>query len=149
MENITSATALKNAIQLLEIQHNIDGQLLKEQFLITYESLKPVNILKSTFHEVVSSPHLIDDVLGTAAGLVTGFVSKKIVIARSGNLIRKLIGSALQLGVITIVSQHPETIKSIGHFIFQRILRKKEKVLPFINESGIQKTEVWRLKTED
>ncbi|MCX6236281.1 MAG: hypothetical protein NTY07_01785 [Bacteroidia bacterium] len=137
MENISATVALKNAIQRLEVEQAISGQLLKEQFYFTYESLKPVNILRSTFHEVVTSPHLIDDILGTAVGLATGFVSKKIVmVGASGNLIRKLFGAVLQLGVTTVVSQHPETIKSIGQFIYQRILRKKEKVLPRINESG-------------
>lgn len=143
MENITSATALKNAIQLLEAEQEINGQLLKEQFYLTVESLKPANLLRSTFHDVVSSPHLVDDLLGTAVGLATGFVSKKVVmIGASGNIIRKLIGSALQLGITTVVSQHPETIKSIGQFIFQRILHKKEKVLLPINEIRIAKIEV-------
>jgi len=150
MEYITSASTLKNAIQLLEIEQDIAGQLLKKQFYITYESLKPVNLLKSTFHEVISSPHLVDDVIGTGVGLATGFVSKKIVmIGASGNIIRKLLGAVLQLGVTTIVSQHPETVKSIGNFIFQRILRKKDKVLPLYKENGMQKTEVWKLKAED
>jgi hypothetical protein len=143
MENITSATALKSAIQLLEVEQDIKEQLLKEQFYITFESLKPANLLRSTFHEVVSSPHLVDDILGTAVGLATGFVSKKVVmIGASGNIIRKIIGSALQLGITTVVSQHPETIKSIGHFIFQRILHKKEKVLIPMNEIGMLKIEV-------
>lgn len=142
MENITSAIALKNAIELLEIEQDIAEQLLKKQFYITYESLKPVNILRNTFHDIVSSPHLVDDVIGAGVGLATGFVSKKIVmIGASGNIIRRLLGAALQLGVTTIVSQHPETVKSIGNFIFKRILRKKEKALPQIYASGMIKIE--------
>ena len=147
MENITSATALKSAIQLLEVEQDINEQLLKEQFYITFESLRPANLLRSTFHDVVSSPHLVDDLLGTAVGLATGFVSKKVMmIGASGNIIRKLIGSALQLGITTVVSQHPETIKSIGQFILQRILHKKEKVLLPMNEIGIVKIEVGNRK---
>ena len=143
MENITSATTLKSAIQLLEVEQTINEQLLREQFYLTFDSLKPANLLRSTFHEVVSSPHLVDDLLGTAVGLATGFVSKKVVmIGASGNIIRKLIGSALQLGITTVVSQHPETIKSIGHFIFQRILHKKEKVILQMNEIGMGNIEV-------
>ena len=134
MENITSSAGLKNNIQLLIIEQAILGQQLKEQFFITYESFKPANLLRNTLREAISSPHLIDDILGTAVGLATGFVSKKIVmVGASGNLIRKLFGAVLQLGVTTVVSQHPETIKSIGQFIYQRILRKKEKILPRIN----------------
>ena len=126
MENITSSADLKNSIQLLIIEQAILGQQLKEQFFITYESFKPANLLRNTFREVISSPHLIDDILGTAVGLATGFVSKKIVIGASGNLIRKLLGSITQLGVTTVVAQHPDTIKSIGQFIFQHIFRNKK-----------------------
>ena len=126
MGNITSSIGLKNNIQLLEIEQAILGQQLKEQFFITYESFKPANLLRNTFREVISSPHLIDDILGTAVGLATGFVSKKIVIGASGNLIRRLLGSITQLGVTTVVAQHPDTIKSIGQFIFQHIFRNKK-----------------------
>ena len=49
MQNITSTAGLKNAIQLLEAEQAVKGQLLKEQFYITYESLKPVNLLKKHF----------------------------------------------------------------------------------------------------
>jgi hypothetical protein len=126
MENITSATELKNVIQRLEIEQAIDGQLLKEQFYFAFESLKPVNILRNTLYEITSSPHLMDSILGTAVGLASGYVSRKIVmIGASGNIIRKLLASVMQLGVTNVVSQNPDTIKSIGQFIFQHILRKK------------------------
>lgn len=126
MENITSAAELKNIIQRLEIEQAIDGQLLKEQFYFAFESLKPVNILRNTLYEITSSPHLMDSILGTAVGLASGYVSRKIVmIGASGNIIRKLLASVMQLGVTNVVSQNPDTIKSIGQFIFQHILRKK------------------------
>lgn len=132
MENITSTAGLKNAIQLLEVEQAINGQLLKEQFYLSLESLKPVNLLKSTLSDVASSPYLIENILATVAGLASGYLSRKIVVGASGNLIKKLFGSFLQLGVTNAVAQHPDSIKSIGQFIFQHIFRKKEKVLPQI-----------------
>jgi hypothetical protein len=126
MQNITSAIELKNAIQLLEVEQAIDEQLLKEQFYMTYQYLKPINLLRNTIHEIATSPHLIDSILGTAAGLASGYLSRKLaMIGASGNLVRKLFGSALQLGVTTVVSQNPEAVKSVGQYIFQHILRKK------------------------
>jgi len=130
MENITSTVALKNAIQRLEVEQAISAQLLKEQFYLTCESFKPVNLLRRTLYEVASSPNLIDNIIGTAVGLATGYLSRIVVVSVSGNLIKKLFGSVLQLGVTNAIAHHPETIKSIGQFIFQHILRKKEKVLP-------------------
>jgi hypothetical protein len=132
MENITSAAELKNAIQRLEVEQTVNGRLLKEQFYYTYDSYKPVNLLKSTLLGITSSPHLVDNILGTAVGLATGYLSRIVVVGASGNLIKKLFGTVLQLGITNSVAQHPGAIKSIGQYIFQHISRKKDKVLPSI-----------------
>jgi len=126
MQNITSSAELKNAIRILEIEQTVNGQLLKDQLYLTCESLKPANILKNTLKDITSSPNLIDNILGTAMGLITGYFSRKIVIGTSGNIFRKLFGSIVQIGVTDVVSQHPDAIKSFAQFIFQRIFRKKE-----------------------
>jgi hypothetical protein len=126
MQNITSTAGLKNAIQILEARHTANGQQLKVQFHLTYEGFKPVNLLRSTLKDVASSPTLIDNILGTTIGLATGYLSKKLIVGSSGNIIRKLIGSVLQLGVTNLVAQNPEAIKSVGQFILQHIFRKKE-----------------------
>jgi len=127
MENITTSIELKNAIQRLKVEQTIEEQLLKEQFYYTYESLKPINLLRSTIYDITTSPHLIDSILGTATGLATGYLSRKIMmIGASGNLFRKLLGSVMQLGVTNVVSQNPDKIKSIGQYIFQHILHKKK-----------------------
>jgi hypothetical protein len=129
MQNITSVAGLKNAIQILEAEQADRGQLLKEQFHITYESLKPVNLFRSTIHDITTSPYLIENIVGTALGLATGYLSKKIVIGASTGVFRKLLGSVLQFGITNLVAQHPEAIKSAGQSIFQHIFRKKEPKL--------------------
>jgi hypothetical protein len=125
MQNITSAAELKDAIQLLEAEQGIKGQLLKEQLYITYESLKPVNLLRHTLKEISSSPYLVDNISGTAMGLLSGFLSKKIFVGTSGNLIRKLIGSILQFGVTNAVAHNSDVIKSVGQALLQHFFRKK------------------------
>ncbi len=126
MQNITSITELKDAIQLLEVEQGIKEQLFKEQVYLTYESLKPINILKKTLKEIGSSPYLIDNISGTAMGLASGFLSKKIFVGASGSLFRKLIGSVLQFGITNVVAQNSNIIKSVGQAIFQHFLRKRE-----------------------
>jgi len=125
MQNISSTSNLKNTIQLLEVDQGIKGQLLKDQFYIVYESLKPVNFIKSTLHDISSSPLLMDNILSTSMGIASGFLTNRIFVGASGGLIRKLLGSVLQFGVTNVVAQHPETIKSLGEVIMQFILRKK------------------------
>lgn len=126
MQNITSTAGLKDAIQLLEVEQGIKEQLLKDQLYLTYESLKPVNLIRNTLKEISSSPYLIDNISGTAIGLASGFLSKKIFVGASGNIIRKLIGSILQFGVTNIVARNSDIIKSVGQAIFQHFLHKKE-----------------------
>ena len=126
MQNITSIAKLKDAIQLLEADQALKGLLLKDQFYLTYESLKPVNLIMHTLKEISSSPYLINDISGTAMGLAGGFLSKKIFVGTSGNLIRKLIGSILQFGVTNVVAKNSDIIKSLGHAIFQHFFHKKE-----------------------
>jgi len=130
MENLSSAERLKNTIQRLEVEQNVNGRLLREQLYLTYESYKPVNLLKSTLVDITSSPNLIDNIIGTAVGLATGYLSRIVVVGASGSLVKKLFGTFLQLGVTNSVAEHPDTIKSIGKYLYQHIFRKKDKALP-------------------
>ena len=125
MQKISSTAELKNSIQLLEVDQAIKEQVFKEQFYITYESLKPFNLLKSTLKDISSSPNLIDNILNTSIGLATGFLSRKMFMGTSGNVVRKLIGSFLQLGVTNVVTKHSGTIKSFGQAIFHQFRRKR------------------------
>jgi hypothetical protein len=135
MERIYTVSDLKNAIQILEIEQAEKGQRLKEQFYITYESLKPFKLLQAALKDVASSPFLIENILSTVLGLTTGYLSKKIVVGSSGNLFRKFVGSALQMGVTNAVVKHPETVKSISQLVFQSIFRKKDPKLKDEDES--------------
>ncbi len=125
MQNIASTIELKNAIQLLKEDQLVKGHLLKEQFFITYESLKPVNVLSTTLHDISSSPYLMENILGSAMGIASGFLTRKIFVGSSGNIIRKLLGSIIQFSVTNVVAQHPESVKSIGQVILQYLLTRK------------------------
>jgi len=126
MENITCAAELKIAIQTLKFEQEIQGKLLKEEFLITIESLKPVNIIKNTLHDITQSPYLIDNVLGAVTGLVSGYLSKKIAVGTSHNLIRKMVGAFLQFGVTNLVAKNTDVLKTVGNFIIQKFLHKNQ-----------------------
>jgi hypothetical protein len=125
MQKIESVAELKNAIQVLEVEQSDKGQLLKEQLFITYKSLRPGNFLMTTVKDIASSPYLIDNILGAAMGLVSGFLTRKIFIGASGNKLKKLIGHVLQFGAVNFVAMHPGAIKTIGWSIIQRFTRKK------------------------
>jgi hypothetical protein len=119
MQNITSVSGLKNAIQVLEVEQGIKGRLLKEQISITYESLKPANLLRNTMKDLFSSQYLMENISGTAMGAASGFLIKKIFIGKSANKLRKIIGAILQLGITNFIAQNSDQIRSFGRTIFQ------------------------------
>ena len=59
MQTTDATEELKNAIRLAEVRQSVNGQSLKEQLLLTYDSLRPANLIRSTLKEVTSSPFLI------------------------------------------------------------------------------------------
>lgn len=126
MENITTSAGLKNAIQRLEYRQIENGQRLEEDFFVVIERLKPANLIKNAMGNIVATPNLVDNIIGGALGLVSGYLTKKLAIGTSGNIIKKLLGTILQFGVTSVVATHPHTIKAIGQFFLQKILRKKE-----------------------
>jgi len=126
MQNTSTSEELKYAILLLEEAKILKELQLKHQFHLTYESLKPINILKRTCNEVSSSITIPDSILGTVMGVASGYLSKMITVGSSKNMFRKIIGSFLQFGVTTVVSNHPETIKNIGEYLYKYIFQKKE-----------------------
>ncbi|PJA06139.1 MAG: hypothetical protein COX70_10210 [Flavobacteriales bacterium CG_4_10_14_0_2_um_filter_32_8] len=127
MAKITSITELNKAILLLEDQQTLEGTLLKERFKITYESLRPINLIKSTFNELVSAPDFKEDLLNTSLSLAAGYFSKKLAIGSTNNPFKQILGSFLQMGVTSIVSKNSDDIKSGIQKLITLLFSKKEK----------------------
>jgi hypothetical protein len=127
MEKVSSVTGLKNFIQILEVEQRIKGRELKEQVFLTYESLKPINLLRNTFKELFSSQYASENISGSVMGAVSGFLIKFFFIGASANKFRKLIGNVLQFGMTNIIAQNSDKIKAFGQALFQQFFSKKEK----------------------
>lgn len=127
MENITTAAGLKSAIQRLEYRQIENGQRLEEDFFVVIERLKPANLIKNAMGNIVGTPNLLDNIVGGAVGLVSGYLSKKLAIGGSGNIFKKFLGTLLQFGVTSVVATHPRAITAIGQFLLKKIIRKKEQ----------------------
>ena len=126
MEKQYTVESLKEEIQALEIKQAKEGKLVKEQLLITYENLKPINILKGIVKDFYSSDNYTQDFMEIVAGMTSGFVTKKLIIGRSKNPVLKLIGLAIQFGMTTLISKKYYAIKdSVIHFL-SRFVKEKE-----------------------
>ena len=78
--------------------------LLKEQLLDTCESLKPINLIKSTLKEAYSAPDFKTNIVKTVIGIATGFVAKKVLIGNTHNPIKKIAGFILEMVVANKVA---------------------------------------------
>ena len=128
MQKINSVISLKEAILELEGKQEVEKIMLREQFHATYESLKPINLIKSAFKEVSESEDLKDELVNTSIGLAVGYISKKIFEGVSSNPIRKLLGTALMFGIKSVIAKNPEAVKSMIHGLMNIIRNKLDNV---------------------
>lgn len=126
MENIKNTADLKAAIAELKIQQATDLFLLKEELRITKEKFTISNIIKSGFKKVTATPNISSNLLSAALGLTSGFVTKKILIGKTINPLKKLFGAVLEMFVANKVVNNADTLKSVGNVLLNKILPKKE-----------------------
>src|SRR5687767_1160463 len=119
MKKIKNGDELKEVIAELEKKKDIDEAAMKYQFQETYESYKPANILKNTLTEVSASPKFRHNLFNVALGLGAGYLSRRLMVGRQAGLLKRIIGTAVQFGVTTLVAkkgsdEDPVTVKKGG-----------------------------------
>ncbi|HLP05912.1 MAG TPA: hypothetical protein VK152_10830 [Paludibacter sp.] len=135
MENITTAAELKAMIQKLEMDQKEQGQLLKHDLSMIVNSFKPINLVRDSLDEATSSTRLVDNMMGSVVGMVSGYVTRKLTVGSSKNLFRRILGSVVQMGVTRVVSSHPGTLRKIGNTVLHLFGGKKEN----IHNRGVEK----------
>jgi hypothetical protein len=124
MQKITGAESLKVSILLLEHRQTEDKKLLKEQFAITLENLKPINFLRKVFKDMTTPSDLRDDVIQTVAALISGYLSRKILVRSSRNPILRLTGMFVQYSVTKFVTKNAETLETLGLYFYKKLFGK-------------------------
>lgn len=125
MKKMNETDALNELILINEQLYHNDLQQLKDQFHIAYESIKPINLLKNFVHEVTASPEIKEDVLSNVIGLLTGFISKKLIIDEKSGTFKKVFGTILQFAIANVVSKHSTNIKAVGTSLFNNFFKRK------------------------
>jgi hypothetical protein len=126
MKKITSTAELKNAILLLEEKQAVQGRLLREQYRAAYEGLRPGNIAKNLFSRFSSSTDFKVGITAAAVSLAAFYFAKRAIIRSTQHPFKKLLGSLIQSSISSIITCHPDTIKSVGQVLFQRVFNKKQ-----------------------
>lgn len=126
MQKVTSTTELKDAILQLEQKQREQWVDLKEHINVAFDALKPINLLRSTYREFISTPHVAEDLIGSTIGLTTGLITKKLIVKRSHNVFLNFAGGLAQMLISNFVTRHAGTIKTIGSGLIHRVFYKKK-----------------------
>jgi hypothetical protein len=127
MEKINTITDLDRAILLLESKQAIEEKELKEQFQLTYESLKPLNILKNVFKKAAESNDLKENIVNNSIGLTVGYLSKMMFEKTTKSPIKKILGNVVLFGVTKIVENNTEFIMLLLDKLLKKINQKKNQ----------------------
>jgi uncharacterized protein YcfJ len=121
MKIIDPYSSLSSDILVKEAEQMKQGVALKEHFRETYESLKPINILKNTFKTAASSGDLKSKVANATIGMAAGFLAKKLLGGSSGNPITKLVGTLVGSFIGSKAEQNADGIRSLGSFLINKL----------------------------
>lgn len=120
---INNAVQLKQAIALLQTQQEKEKFILVEEFHQTYESLKPVNLIKSTFNKILDTPDITNQVVDTSIGLGVGVLSKKLLVGKSTNIFKRFFGTIIELTVANAVAKNSDGIKRHGLQLIKKLIK--------------------------
>lgn len=131
---IHSMDSLHNALRTLEQRQSSEGQALREHFRLTYETMRPANLIKSALTEVTQSQDLKDHLVSTGVGLVAGHASKAVFESVSDSPMKGLVGTAIQFGITNAVARHPEVVLAASRGVL-RMLRSAWRSRNEVSES--------------
>lgn len=130
MKKQTAVASLKESIRLLEIKQAEEGEILKEQFRLTLESFKPINLIKNSIKELTGSSEIKATLFETIFSIVTGYITKKIMIKSDGNPFLKIVGVILQFGVTNLLAKNAESIRNFITELIEKFLHPAEETVP-------------------
>ncbi len=127
MGKIQSMSDLEDAIKLLEYKKTEDKQFLREISNMAYDSLKPINIIKNIFKEVVEPQNLKDNLLNTSVGFGAGYLSKLLFQKIVRVPFKNFISNTLMMGVENLISKNPGIISALSSLFLDAISGKSKK----------------------
>lgn len=101
---------LKLAIATLEVKQKEDLAVIKEDLHEIYESLKPINVLKSTFNSLRETPELTHNLINMAISSGIGFLVRKMFFRNSKSPLRNLAGVAIESIASKIAMRYSDRI---------------------------------------
>ena len=115
MERYTSSNAIRDAIIELERQQAFQARQISVQLMNTFDSIRPINLIKNTIKEVTESKDLTENIVKTSIGLAAGYVTQSLFQKPSHGPLRKLFGTIVSYGITNFLATNPEILAVIGY----------------------------------
>lgn len=128
MKKPNAADSLKETIRLLEIRQAEEAKEFKEQFKLTYESLKPANIIKSTIRDLAYSVEVKNNLFDTLVSLVSNYMAKKILSDSKSGFFARIFRVLAHFGITNMITNNSEEIRIYLANLIDRLFSSKEKV---------------------
>lgn len=141
MEKQNAVIKLKESIRILEIRQAEEGQQFNVQLRITYESLKPINLIKNSIKDLADSFEMKNSLFETIFTIVSGYFAQRMIVSPKSNIFKKLLGALMQFGVNNIVLKNIETIRIFVSNLIEKIINPNEEDLEEEFEEEIPETE--------
>ncbi len=107
-----TAEGLQARIAELETLSLQQEHEIKNTARLILDDLKPVNLIKGAFTSTVKSPGFGKNLVKGAVGLAAGFLSKKILFRNSSEIVKKTLGTAVEVGIAKVVANKADKIAS-------------------------------------
>ena len=106
MKKINETQILKETILLMKMKQSEEFLQLKDQYLYTFESLKPLNLIKNAFGQLATSSEFKGNILSNVIGISAGYLTKKVLLSSTHSPIKRILGTLLQFVITNMVTKH-------------------------------------------
>lgn len=129
MKKPNAADSLKEKIRLLETRQAEEGREFKEHFKLTYESLKPANIIKSTLRDLAYSAEVKNNLFDTVVLLISTYMAKKILTNSKSGFFTRMLKVFTHFGITNLITNNSEEIRLYLANLIEKFFTPKEKVV--------------------
>ena len=112
MKTLNQNQLLDEKIKFLKLKQENDLVILKENFFMNLESLKPINLIKGTIEDFKKSKEIKNSLFESALGIAGGIIKRKMLVGKSSGVIKKVSASILQYVVSNFITNQAEKINS-------------------------------------
>ena len=97
---------LEAKIAALQIQQAKNLKDLRTHIDLTYQELMPSNLLNRALNDLKEAPEFKSNLFQSLISISGGYLSKKLLIGKSNNIFKKLLGFATQYLATKYISKY-------------------------------------------